>query len=76
MGEFVPIRYYQNVTSLTRTETSFNKVLKLVCVLINSTADKITPRYDKSDVAETHPCRHKVTPDDGTQYSRLNFQSI
>jgi hypothetical protein len=50
---------------LITAQTSFKTLLKLVCVLVNSMADKMRSRFDKSDSAQTHPCRHKVTPVDG-----------
>jgi hypothetical protein len=47
-------------SKLTRIENR----LKLDYVLVNCTTDKMTSHCDKSDVARTHPCWHKVTPFD------------
>jgi hypothetical protein len=61
MGEFVPCQVLSKLyvilsvvlltRIITRTETDF----KLFSVLVNSTADKITSSFDKTDTAQTHP---------------------
>jgi hypothetical protein len=61
MEEFVPRYFYQNVTlfyqleknvlSAQIVETNFY----LFSAVVNSTADKVTPRCDKCDVAQGHP---------------------
>jgi hypothetical protein len=52
--EFVSLHFYHNVT-LFLSAVPLSRKLNLFSVIVNSTADKIASRCDKSEVAKSRP---------------------